>query len=456
MFILAACTTEDGVTPPAYVPIARVDSIAVSANPNMVVSAMVRFDGRGDSVRVRYHVAGTSADSVTPFFGYSTGRDTIAVLGLLAQTDYVFRAVTFGNATDSAASDSVSLTTGPLPADLPVFTAGGSAPQPGFVVFSSGKYGLVIDHTGRVVWYKLFPPNGPALNFMAEPGGTYVGRLVTADPNDDDPMQEVDAVGEFRRAFRCANGRRLRFHDVIQQVDGTYWMLCDDTRTMDLTAFGGMAAAAVTGTTAQHLGATGTLLFEWNPFDHFLITDLDSLDRIGASVNWTHGNSFDLDTDGNLLMSFRSLSEITKINAQTGAVIWRMGGLRNQFTFAGPAGTGFFRQHNVRVVGPNRFIALDNLGGSDSRFERYLVDTGTMTVTLEQAYSAAPVVQTLIGGSVQQEASDRFLVSFGTTGRVEEFDLSGNTLWRINGNPGYVFRAQRIASLYFPAPVMTR
>lgn len=454
--VAAACTSGTDLTPGTPLPIARIDSAAVMANPNMVVSALVRFDGRGDSVRVRYHVAGTSADSVTPWIAYSTGRDTLPVLGLLAQTSYVFRVVTMGDATDSAVSDSLTLTTGALPADLPSFTAGGSAPQAGFITFGSGNYGLAIDHTGRVVWYKLFPPLGPGLNFMAQPSGVYVGRLVTPDPTDDDPMVEVDAAGELRRSLRCASGRRLRFHDVIVLADGTYWMMCDDTRVMDLTASGGVAAATVTGTTAQHLSAAGALLFEWNAFDHFLITDLDSIDRIGASINFTHGNSFDIDTDGNLIISFRSLSEITKINAQTGATIWRLGGNRNQFAFGGGAGTGFFRQHNVRVISPGRFIVLDNLGSTDTHFERYLVNTTAMTATLEQSYSASPVAQTLLGGSVQQEAADRFLVSFGQAGRVEEFDLNGNTLWKINGNPGYVFRAQRVTSLYHPAPVLTR
>jgi hypothetical protein len=437
-------------------PVTRIDSAAVSANPNMVVSALVRFDGQGDSAQVRFHMTGSATDSVTPWFSYATGLDTIAVLGLLPQTAYIFRLVLRGGVADSAISDSLTLTTGALPANLPSYAAGGVAPQPGFIVFSAGLYGLVIDRTGRVVWYKLFPPGGPGLNFMAQPTGTYVGRLTTPDPADVDPMVEVDAAGDVGRNMRCASSRLLRFHDMILLADGTWWMMCDDTRAMDLTAFGGVATAAVTGTTVQHLSATGALLFEWNPFDHFLITDQDSVDRLGTSVNWTHGNSFDLDTDGNLLVSFRSLSEITKINAQTGAVIWRMGGRRNQFVYAGAAGAGFSRQHNLRVIGPGRFIVLDNMGSTDTRFERYLVDTGTMTATLEQSYSAAPAVQTAIGGSVQQEAPDRFLVSFGTQGRVEEFDLSGTTLWKINGNAGYVFRAQRITSLYHPVPVTTR
>ena len=228
---------------------------------------------------------------------------------------------------------------------------------------------------------------------------------------------------------------------------------------MDLSPVGGDANARVTGTTLQHVDPAGNLLFEWNPFDHFEITDADStVYRSQAEVNWTHGNSFDFDEDGNILLSFRSLNEITKINSQSGEVIWRMGGLRNQFTFEGAPDAGFSRQHNVRVVGPGRFIILDNLGLAitESRYERYSVDADALTATLEQSYGSTPPVRTAIGGSVQAASSDHYLVSFGTEGRVELFDASGVQLWHIEGNPGYVFRAQRILSLYSPAPVLTR
>jgi hypothetical protein len=41
-------------------------------------------------------------------------------------------------------------------------------------------------------------------------------------------------------------------------------------------------------------------------------------------------------------------------------------------------------------------------------------------------------------------------VSFGSAGGVEEYDAAGTVVWRLTGNPGYVFRAQRIRSLYHP------
>jgi hypothetical protein len=454
--LAGACASE--TAGPAPEPAVRIDSVAVAANPHMVVSALVRVHATGDSARVRYRMAGATADSLTAVRAGPLGHDTIPVPGLLPETTYEFRVVAHGGAgaaADSAVSDAVTFTTGALPADLPAFTAGPAGAGPGLFVFSSGVFGLVIDRAGRVVWYRRFPGNGPGLNFMAQPTGTFVGRLITPDSTDEDPMVEIDPAGNEVRALRCVN-RPVRFHDVLLQPDGSYWLLCDDTRILDLTPVGGMAAAAVTATTLQHVSPAGALLFEWNAFDHFLITDLDSVSYAGAAVNFTHGNSFDVDTDGHLLLSFRSLNEITKVDATTGAVLWRMGGRRNQFTFAGAPDPGFSRQHNVRVVGPGRFIILDNVGGSESRYERYAWDASTRTATLEQSYGSTPGVQTLIGGSVQQSGPDRYVVSFGTEGRVEEFDATGATLWSIVGNPGYVFRAQRILSLAHPVPAGTR
>jgi hypothetical protein len=422
----------------------------------------VLFQGSGDSVRVRYRVAAQDQDSLTPAFPVSSAEeDTIPVLGLIPVTGYQVRLVVYGGGSsslDSLVSDPLSFSTGSLPLDLPVYHASGTTPLDGYIVFSAAPFGIIIDGTGRVVWYKRFPGTGPSLNFMAQPTGTLVGRLNTEDPADDDPFIELDPAGFERRQLRCANNRPLRFHDLLLSGDGSYWIMCDETRAMDLSALGGDANAQVTGTTLQHVDPAGTLLFEWTPFDHFLITDADtSVYRAQAAVNWTHGNSFDFDDDGNILIAFRSLSEITKINSQSGEVMWRMGGLRNEFTFQGAPDAGFSRQHNVRIVGPGRFIILDNLGTiNESRYERYSVDANALTATLEQSYASTPSVQTLIGGSVQAAGSDRYLVSFGTEGRVELFDGSGLKLWNIEGNPGYVFRAQRILSLYSPVPALTR
>jgi hypothetical protein len=374
----------------------------------------------------------------------------VPVLGLRPLQRYIIKPVAY-RANVSLVGAAIDYTTGALPSDLPSYVASGSDPSPGYVVFAAGSYGIVIDNSGRVVWYRRFAGNGPGLSFEAQPNGRYVARPSTADPSDVEPWIEIDPRGEVTRTLGCANGLQSRPHDMISEPDGSYWLMCDETRTMDLTEYAGVAGARVTGTSVQHVSSSGALLFQWSPFDHFSITDVPVSERTGSTVNWTHGNALDKDADGNLLVSFRNLDEITKINISSGAVMWRMGGLRNQFTFPDVAGAPFSHQHGARVISPGRLILLDNLGNpSESRSEDYLVDESTHTARLSSSYGSVPAVVTQIGGSVQGLPGGRTLVSFGTTGRVEEYDASGRMVWHIEGNAGYVFRAQRITSLYAP------
>jgi hypothetical protein len=266
-----------------------------------------------------------------------------------------------------------------------------------------------------------------------------------------DGFLEIDPLGRVTRTLSCVGGLVSRFHDLIALPDGSYWLLCDETRRMDLSAAGGAAAAQVTGTVVQHVSETGALLFQWNAFDHFAITDLDSASRAGAAVNWTHGNALDVGPDGTLVVSFRSLSEVTGIDATTGKVLWRLGGRRNQFTFTGTDDLVFTRQHGVRITGPGELTLLDNLGNPVlSRVERYAIDPGARTARLLAAFNPSMPTVAQLGGTTQRLSNGHTLVAYGNGGRVEEYDASGRVVWQILGNAGYVFRAQRIGSLYAP------
>lgn len=107
-------------------------------------------------------------------------------------------------------------------------------------------------------------------------------------------------------------------------------------------------------------------------------------------------------------------------------------------------------------MAPGTLVLLDNIGDpTQSRLERYTIDARARTARLDQSYGT-PGVTTLIGGSVQPLPSGHTLVSFGTAGHVEEYDAAGRVVWRIIGNAGYVFRAQRIRSLYSPGDAPAR
>ena len=447
---VAACGSEPVGIDRSLLP--AIPSAAVVPNFHNVLSAVVSMRVvRADSVRVRFHVSDTPPgfDSLTPAVTVTGDVTTVPIFGLLPSRRYVVRPVAYGKGA-AIVGDALDLKTGPLPADLPHYTASGSDPSAGYVLFAAGRYVVVIDNTGRVVWYRHFP-DGAGLNFMAQPNGHYALRPPTPVAGDVEPWVELDPLGNIVRMLSCASGLQPRLHDLILERDGSYRILCDETRTMDLTALGGVRDARVTGTVVQHIGPNGDLLFQWSPFDHFEITDLDAAERRGATVNWTHGNALDVDSDGNLLVSFRSLGEITKIDAKTGDVIWRLGGRRNQFGFLDTPTPAFSRQHGVRACTPGTLLLLDNIGDpNESRAERYLLDEPSRTARLLRSYGSVPRVVTEIGGSVQSLPDGRTLVSFGTSGRVEEYDATGHLTWHIDGNPGYVFRAQRIRSLYAP------
>jgi hypothetical protein len=447
-FVLVGACAAESASPGTPRP--SIEDVVVVATASNVLAALVtaRVD-HADSVAVRFHLneAANFADSVTAAVEPGT-QARIPVLGLLPNHSYEFRVTAFSGAGVTEAPPAY-FTTAALPDDLPTYVASGDGASPGFTALAAGKYGIVIDNTGRVVWYHRFT-NGLWLNFMAQPNGRYVARQVTPEPTDVESWVEIDPLGNITRTLGCGLGLAPRFHDLLVTEDGDYWILCDETRTMDLQSIGGVAGARVTGQAVQHISASGELLFHWTPFDHFLVWDVEPASRQGTDVNWTHANSLDRDADGNIIVSFRNLNEITKIDTKSGAVRWRLGGRANQLGF--PSGTpAFSGQHSVRVLPSGELLLLDNLGDSiESRVERWSVDEETRTARLTGSYGSTPAVRTLVGGSVQSISPSRTLVSFGTEGRVEEYDATGTVQWRLEGAPGYVFRAQRFRSLYKP------
>src|ERR1043166_5690988 len=133
---------------------------------------------------------------------------------------------------------------------------------------------------------------------------------------------------------------------------------------MDLSAQGASSDARILGTDIQWRSAGGDVLFEWSPFDHLEVdlSVLDPVDRTGPVINWTHGKSFELDRDGNPIVSFRNLSEITKIDIRTGDVLWRMGGKHGNILLADGGAPMFVHQHGLRATAGGQLMVLDNLG----------------------------------------------------------------------------------------------
>ena len=96
-------------------------------------------------------------------------------------------------------------------------------------------------------------------------------------------------------------------------------------------------------------------------------------------------------------------------------------------------------------------VLLDNLGEPEgSRGERYALDESGRAARLTGRYVPALARSASLGGTTQTLPGPHTLVAFGSGAAVQEYDSDGAVVWEIEGETGYIFRAQRIQSLYHP------
>lgn len=416
----------------------------VAANVISAEVTVVATDS--DSLVVRAWRDGETPEVTPPVaFGDLTQAST-AVLGLYPDSEYSLEIVLTAD-TVEVAVDTLAFSTGTLPEWLPSPVPVGQSASPAYITLSAPGGPVIIDHTGRVVWYMTAPD--PVLsNFQAHPEGSYT---LLARGTEVQEYRLLDELGNETDRLACVGRDETRFHETRVMANGSYWVMCHFRETADLTDLGGLSEVALDWTVVQHVSPAGELLWEWNSADHFDVSDVGEEAIVGASaINVTHGNAIAFDTDGNLLVSWRELDEVTKIEAETGDIIWRFGGgLRNQFTFVNDPKASFERQHGVRVVEPGVIQLLDNADAAPSRLVRYRIDEQAMTAELLFEFIDAPDTYTPVGGGTDVLPGGGALVSFGRAGRVIETSATGERLWELTGiDQLYVFRAQWIPSLY--------
>jgi Arylsulfotransferase (ASST) len=206
---------------------------------------------------------------------------------------------------------------------------------------------------------------------------------------------------------------------------------------------GGKSSAQVTGLIIQELDASKNVIFQWRSWDHFQISD-SSTDLTTSNVDYVHGNAIEVDFDNNLLISSRNMDEITKIDRQTGNIIWRLGVKKNQFTFLNGI-PQFFEQHDIRRL-PNGNITLFNNRADHvsvySAAEEYTLDENKKTASLFWQFRNTPDTYSLAMGDVQRLPNGNTMIGWGSgfptltevkPGGLKAFELtlaSPNTSYR--------------------------
>ncbi len=314
------------------------------------------------------------------------------------------------------------------PSEFPEFTVESTDQvTKGYYILDVTPFIAIIDHFGKPLFYRDIP--GGSSNFERQPDGSYSYYSYSAKG-----FLVMNEYFQMTDTFVRVGENLINFHEFNILENGNYIVLGYDRRVVNMSQYvdGGQEFATVTGMIFQELDPDKNLLFEWNSWDHISFLDCDPalVDLTGQVIDYIHPNSIVLDSDGNFLLTSRHLSEVTKIDRLTGAIIWRMGGVKNEFDFVNDT-MGFSGPHSAIRLPNGNIALLDNGEGREQPFSRgveYVVDEVGKTTTQVQEYRASPDLFSLVMGNVTSLPGNHLLVGWGKNlinAVMSEFDEGG-------------------------------
>lgn len=391
-FTVSAAVASD-TTGSASVMVMAPGVVAATQNPQV---ALYSFSApAGASVQIEFGTD-TSYGLTTNSLPAPPGGGEVysLVAGMRSFTSYHMRAmVELSGGTQYLDSDR-TFTTGGLPASqLPMFTvaqAAGPQTNPGVEMWDlaslSGAPGgpveaLVTDLDGNVIWYYTFDNSGDGIPFPIKPlsnghfkiaiGSVY--PFVYGEPLN--VVREIDLAGNTIseltlpevNAGLAALGSNIVaqgfHHDFALLPTGHTVYLVSDVRN------------GVIGDALVDVDENNVVRWAWSTFDH-----LDINYRPFGFPDWTHCNAIIYSsTDGNLVLSSRSLSWVMKIDYRFGVgagdILWKLGPNGDITLENGGPGGWFYNQHFPVFLSPNT-VGTFKLGVWDNGNSRPDLITG--------------------------------------------------------------------------------
>ncbi|MGH3001007.1 MAG: arylsulfotransferase family protein, partial [Gaiellaceae bacterium] len=127
--------------------------------------------------------------------------------------------------------------------------------------------------------------------------------------------------------------------------------------------------------------------------------------------------------DGSLLVSARNTWAVYKVARSTGAVLWRLGGKRSDFSLG--KGARFAWQHDARSHEGGRVVSVFDNGAVRSRGLVLALDTKRMRASMLREYVHEPPLHAHKLGSVQLLGGGDVLVGWGTDPHLTEYAAGG-------------------------------
>mgnify|MGYP001815903523 CR=1 FL=1 len=229
------------------------------------------------------------------------------------------------------------------------------------------------------------------------------------------------------------NGYLTDFHEFFMLENGHCFIMAYDPQIVDMSQIvpGGVEDAIVIGWVFQELDVNQDVVFQWRSWDHYNILDSEGFVNLTSStIDLVHGNSIEVTDDNALLLSPRDLNEITKIDRNTGEIIWRLNGNNNMFEFINDT-ILFSGQHDCRVLANGNLSIFDNgtfiPEPQYSSMVEYEIDEENFTATLVRRLQNDPDIFGEIMGSARELQNGNILAGWGSgVPALTEFDSDGN------------------------------
>jgi hypothetical protein len=297
---------------------------------------------------------------------------------------------------------------------------------------------LTSDPPGAV----MFSPSGKPCWYWENEGGAYVAR---ARPRRDGAGVWVLLMPDIHTGI---SGRLLSIgwdgtvladlnpsghegegvsHDFIELENGALLLIALDTREWEGRSY--------TAESIMQLDPDGTEHLLWSYWD------LYSPDgSVEDPANWTHANALRWNDERQTVwVGSRGLNNLVELSPETWEVLTQFGGPQPS-VYVAEGTTPPFSQHHFDFRG-NRLLVHDNREVSvGSRVVAYDIEFGDRTVaSTVWEYVPSPTVFDFILGDAAWVDDETTLITWSTTGLLEQHGLDGSSPWSVSLLLGTVF-----------------
>lgn len=149
-----------------------------------------------------------------------------------------------------------------------------------------------------------------------------------------------------------------------------------------------------------------------------------------SAWDYVHVSSVQKGEDGHYLLSGRHASTLYKVDGKDGSILWRLGGLKSNFTLDTEE-AAFAWQHHARYIpGDTSAISLlDNSAGTGSTGKIIQLDLHNGSASLRQVFEPPHHIFAVSQGSVQILPNGNVLVNWGSAGQVTEYSANGTLIF---------------------------